>query len=78
MLKLRLKRGGRKKKPFYKIVLINNKTRRDGGAIQELGHLDSIKKIFKIHKPQIIKHLKNGAQPSLTVKNLLKKMNIMK
>jgi small subunit ribosomal protein S16 len=50
MLKLRLKRYGRKKQPFYRIVLINSRSRRDGLAIKELGFYNPIDKNFKIDK----------------------------
>ena len=50
MLKIRLKRTGRKKKPFYKIVLIENLSRRDGKAIAELGFYDPLSKQLNIDK----------------------------
>ena len=46
MLKIRLKRTGRKKKPFYKIVLMENLSKRDGKAIEELGYYDPLTKII--------------------------------
>ena len=46
MLKIRLKRVGRKKKPFYRIVLMESLSRRDGKSIAEIGYYDPIKKII--------------------------------
>jgi small subunit ribosomal protein S16 len=73
MLKLRLKKGGRKKYPFYRIVVMNNKAKRDGFAIEEVGFYDPIKKILKIKKKRIYERLKQGVQPTQTLKNLLLK-----
>ena len=44
MLKIRLKRTGRKNKPFYRIVLMENLSKRDGSSIAELGYYDPLKK----------------------------------
>jgi small subunit ribosomal protein S16 len=77
MLKLRLKRCGRKKQPFYKIVIMNSLSRRDGYAIEELGFYDPITKTFKINKDSVIKRLSEGVQASSTVKNLLIKAKIL-
>lgn len=71
MLKLRLKRGGRKKRPFYRIVVMNNQSRRDGFAIEELGFYDPITKLIKIKEKRIQERLNQGVQPTRTVKNLL-------
>ena len=74
MLKIRLKRTGRKKNPFYKIVLITNLARRDGKAIDELGYYDSIQKIIQIDKINLYKFIMNGAYPSNTVRHLIYKV----
>lgn len=78
MLKLRLKRCGRKKQPFYKIVVMNSSSRRDGYAIEELGFFNPLNKTFKINKGRIISRLKQGVQPTETIINLLKIANILK
>lgn len=78
MLKLRLKRCGRKKQPFYKIVLMNSASRRDGYVIEELGFFNPLNKTFKINKERTISRLKQGAQPTETMINLLKIANILK
>lgn len=78
MLKLRLKRCGRKKQPIYKIVVMNSASRRDGYAIEELGFYNPLNKSFKIDKNRTIFRLQQGVQPSETVLNLLKKANVLK
>ena len=77
MLKLRLKRCGRKKQPFYKMVVMNSASRRDGYAIEELGFYNPLNKTFKINRGRVILRLQQGAQPTETVINLLKKANIL-
>ena len=77
MLKLRLKRCGRKKQPFYKIVIMTNTSRRDGYAIEELGFYNPLNKTFKIDKDRTIYRLQQGAQPTETVRRLLEKANIL-
>lgn len=77
MLKLRLKRCGRKKQPFYKIVVMNSASRRDGFAIEELGFYNPLDKTFKIDKGRTISRLQQGVQPTETVINLLKKAKIL-
>lgn len=77
MLKLRLKRCGRKKQPFYKIVVMTNKSRRDGYAIEELGFYNPLTKNFKIDKARTITRLQQGAQPTETLIHLLKKVNLI-
>lgn len=78
MLKLRLKRCGRKKQPFYKIVVMNSTSRRDGYAVEELGFFNPLNKTFKINKDRTISRLKQGVQPTETIINLLKIANILK
>jgi small subunit ribosomal protein S16 len=78
MLKLRLKRCGRKKQPFYKIVVMNSASRRDGYAIEELGFYNPLNKRFKIDKNRTILRLQQGVQPTETLVNLLKKASILK
>jgi small subunit ribosomal protein S16 len=74
MLKIRLKRTGRKKNPFYKIVLITDLARRDGKAITELGYYDPLKKRIEIDKINLYKFIMNGAYPSNTVRHLIYKV----
>jgi small subunit ribosomal protein S16 len=77
MLKLRLKRCGRKKQPFYKIVVMQNTSRRDGYAIEELGFFNPIDKSLKINRERIIIRLKQGVKPTRIIVSLLKKTNLL-
>ena len=76
MLKIRLKRCGRKKRPTYRIVLVPSQWKRDGKFIEELGFYNPITNELKIKKDQILIRLKTGAQPSHTVRNFLKKSGL--
>ena len=78
MLKLRLKRVGRKRAPSYRLVVMEHSTRRDGRPVQELGFYNPISKQSKFDIPNIQKWLDHGAQPTETVANLLKKAEILK
>ena len=78
MLKLRLKRIGRKRAPSYRLVVMEHSTRRDGRPVQELGFYNPISKQSKFDIPNIQKWLDHGAQPTETVANLLKKAEILK
>ena len=73
MLKIRLKRCGRKKSPTYRIVLMPSQSRRDGRVIEELGYYNPFTKMIKFDREKIMYHIKNGAQLTPTVKNFLKK-----
>ena len=74
MLKLRLKKIGRKRSPSYRLVIMESTSRRDGKAIEEVGFYNPITKIYKFDKDKIKKWLNYGAQPTKTVFNLLKKI----
>lgn len=74
MLKIRLKRIGSKKKPFYKIVLMENTYKRDGKVILNLGYYNVFKKIINLNKILLIKAIKNGAYPTNTVRHLIYKL----
>lgn len=74
MLKIRLKRTGRKRTPFYKIVLMENLARRDGKAIIELGYYDPLKKVINFDKLNLHKYLNFGAYPTNTVRHLMYKL----
>nr|YP_011005675.1 30S ribosomal protein S16 [Cutleria multifida]WAM62679.1 30S ribosomal protein S16 [Cutleria multifida] len=73
MLKIRFKRSGRKKQPFYKIVVMDVKTKRDGKVIEELGFYNPMTKTLQINRERTITRIDNGAQPTEVVKNLLRK-----
>lgn len=72
MLKIRLKRYGRKKKAVYRIIIIDSRKKRDGKAIEEVGFYDPANKRIDIKLASIIKRIKEGAQMSQTVKYLVK------
>lgn len=74
MLKIRLKRSGRKGKPFYRIVLMESLSKRDGKAILELGYYDPLKKILKMDKAELHKYINFGAYPTDTVRHLIYKI----
>lgn len=78
MLKLRLKRTGRKRSPSYRLVIMENSTRRDGRPIEELGYYNPISKQYKFDAEKIQKWLSYGVQPTETVSTLLKKAEIVK
>lgn len=76
MLKLRLKRTGRKRSPSYRLVIMENTFRRDGRPIEEVGYYNPITKQFKFEGEKIQKWLSYGVQPTQTVLTLLKKAEI--
>jgi len=78
MLKLRLKRMGRKKQPAYRLVIMENATRRSGRPIDELGSYNIFTKQVFFNNEKIIKWLNYGVQPTKTVESLLKKSGIIK
>jgi small subunit ribosomal protein S16 len=74
-VKIRLKRMGAKKTPFYRIVVSDSRTPRDGRFIEEIGSYNPLTNPaeFKVDKERAQYWLSNGAQPSDTVRSLLKK-----
>jgi small subunit ribosomal protein S16 len=72
---IRLTRGGKKKKPFYRIVATNSTSKRDGKFLEILGTYDPMQDPaeIRIHNDRVKKWLERGAKPSDTVKSLLKK-----
>lgn len=77
MLKLRLKRAGRKGSPSYRVVIMENSFRRDGRQIDEVGYYNPITKQYKFNLEKVKKWLEYGVQPTQTVKNLLKRAEII-
>ncbi|ESE29673.1 MAG: 30S ribosomal protein S16 [[Eubacterium] brachy] len=80
MVKIRLKRMGANKKPFYRIVVADSRYPRDGRFIEEIGYFNPITEpeTVKIDEEKANKWLATGAQPTDTVKRLLKKAEILK
>ena len=76
MIKLRLKRFGKKREVSYRIVAIENKARRDGRPIEELGFYNPRTDETRLNVPAIVKRLEQGAQPSETVKSILNKAQV--
>jgi small subunit ribosomal protein S16 len=77
MLKLRLKKYGRKGQASYRIVAMPSATKRDGRAVEELGFYNPHTNEANINVVRIKARLAEGAQPTLTVQNLLKKASIV-
>ena len=78
-VKLRLKRMGSKQKPFYRVVAADSRSRRDGKAIEEIGTYNPVANPaeIKINEELAIKWLNNGAQPTDTVRDLLRGQGIL-
>jgi len=74
MLKIRLRRIGRKKEALYKIVLIENLSKRDGKALIELGSYNPLKNLVKFDSLLLSKCLNNGAYPTDTVRHIIFKV----
>ena len=79
MVKIRLRRIGAKKAPFYRIVVADSRFARDGRFIEEIGNYDPTKEpsVVKIDADKAKQWLANGAQATDTVRVLLKKENIL-
>lgn len=79
-VKIRLKRMGSKKKPFYRIVVADSRSPRDGRIIEKVGTYNPITTpaAVTVDEDLVLKWLANGAQPSDTVRNLLSQQGIMK
>lgn len=73
-VKIRMKRLGAKKRPFYRIVVADERAPRDGRFIEEIGYYNPISepKVFKIDSERVEYWISVGAQPTTTVKRLLK------
>ena len=78
MVKIRLKRMGQKKSPFYRVVVADERAPRDGKFIEEIGYYDPMKEPaeIKIDEEKAKKWLSTGAQPTDTVKSLFKRNGI--
>ena len=75
MLKIRLRRMGAKKAPFYRIVVADSRSPRDGAFVEEIGYYNptSDPAALKVDNEKAAQWIKNGAQPTDTVRGLLKK-----
>ena len=79
-VKLRLKRMGAKKRPFYRVVATDSRNARNGAVIEEIGYYNPVNEPaeVKIDEALAIKWLANGAIPTDTVRGLFKQEGIMK
>ncbi len=77
-VKLRLKRVGATKRPYYRVVVSDSREKRDGNFIELLGTYSPLDEKSNIKEESVIKWLKSGAQPTDTVRNILSKVGIMK
>jgi small subunit ribosomal protein S16 len=73
MVRIRLKRQGRKHRPFYRIVVTDIRSRRDGAPLTELGYYNPISKELKLDKKSALEWISKGAQPSETAQRLIDK-----
>lgn len=76
MIKLRLKRLGKKREASYRIIAINDLSRRDGRPLEELGFYNPRTDEVRLDVPGIVRRLQQGAQPTDTVRRLLVKANV--
>ena len=79
MVKIRLKRIGAKKSPFYRIVVANSTASRDGRFIENIGWYDPLKQpaVVFLDEEKALRWLRCGAQPTDTARALLKKQGIL-
>ncbi|AZB72137.1 30S ribosomal protein S16 [Synechococcus elongatus] len=76
MIKLRLKRFGKKREVSYRIVATNSTSRRDGAPLEELGFYNPRTNETRLDVPAIVRRLQQGAQPTETVRSILTKAQI--
>ena len=79
-VKIRIKRMGSKRKPFYRIVAADSRSPRDGRIIESIGTYNPTTNPASVNVDEelAVKWIKNGAQPTDTVRNILSKQGIMK
>ena len=79
MVKIRLRRMGAKKAPFYRVVVADSRFARDGRFIEEIGYYDPTKEpsVVKIDAEKAKQWMDNGAQPTDTVREILKKAAVL-
>lgn len=79
-VKIRLKRMGAKKAPFYRVVVADSRSPRDGAFIEKIGTYNPLTNPaeIKVDEELTLKWLNNGAVPTDTVRNLLSKTGVMK
>lgn len=77
-VRIRLKRMGAKKRPFYRLIVADSRAARDGRFIDQLGHYDPIADPvqLQVNEEKALEWLRNGAQPSDTARDLLRKAGV--
>lgn len=77
---IRLKRLGRKKKPFYRVIVADSRSPRQGKAVDDLGHYDPLKEPaeIQIDEDKALMWLKEGAQPTETVRSILSRAGVLR
>ena len=80
MVRIRLTRLGKKKQPFYRIVVVDSRKKRDGAYIESIGYYNPLKEPpeIKVDVEKAVGWMMKGAQPSETVRELLSKVGAMK
>jgi len=77
MIKIRLKRMGAKKAPFYRVVVADSRSPRDGKVLENLGTYNPLTGEINIDNEKSLIWLNNGAQPTDTARNILSKAKVM-
>ena len=79
MVKIRLRRMGRRNRPFYRVVVADERSPRDGKFIELIGHYNPLTDpaTVSIDEEKALKWLRSGAQPTATVRSLLSKLGVM-
>ncbi len=80
MVRIRLTRMGKRNRPFYRIVVVDQRKKRDGAYIESLGYYDPVRDPaeMKVNVEKAVDWILKGAQPSKTVKDIFKKFGVMK
>lgn len=80
MVKIRLRRMGAKKRPFYRVVVADSRSPRDGRFIEEIGYYDPSKEpaVIKIDEDKAVRWINNGAQPTDTARSILRKTGVLR
>jgi small subunit ribosomal protein S16 len=77
MIKIRLKRFGKKREASYRLVAMQSTSRRDGRPLEELGFYNPRTDEVRLEVEAIVKRLEQGAQPTDTVRRILEKANVI-
>jgi small subunit ribosomal protein S16 len=79
LVKIRLKRMGAKRKPFYRVVVADSRTPRDGRFLEQLGYYDPLTEpaTIKIDEEKVVQWLNKGAQPSDSARMLLRRVGVL-